>query len=298
MKFVTYSLPGGAMRPGLALDDGARIADLGDLYPSMLALIEAGEQGLAQAAARAAAPGETHPRAAVHLHAPIPNPPRLRDCSVFEDHVLRIASFAKRIGLDFLATVPQVWYDQPAFYKGNHLAMGGPDDGIPVPAGVQKLDYELEIACVIGKRGKDVPAEQGLDHIFGLTIYNDLTARDYSREMENMMGPAKAKDFDGSNIIGPWIVTLDELDLTDMPMIARHNGAVIGEGNAADMYHDWGRIVAHLSLSETIYPGEVVGSGTIGPGTLAETGKSLQPGDVVEFEVGQLGVLRMVVGNR
>jgi 2-keto-4-pentenoate hydratase/2-oxohepta-3-ene-1,7-dioic acid hydratase in catechol pathway len=87
--------------------------------------------------------------------------------------------------------------------------MGGPDDGIPVPAGVHKLDYELEIACVIGKRGKDIPAERGLDHIFGLTIYNDLTARDYSREMENMMGPAKAKDFDGSNIIGPWIVTLD-----------------------------------------------------------------------------------------
>lgn len=297
MKFVTYSVDGGAMRPGLALGAGETIADLGDLYPTLLDLIRAGKEGLARAAARAADPGDTLPRDRAHLHAPIPNPPRLRDCSVFEEHVLRIAAFAKRIGLDFLATVPEVWYEQPAFYKGNHLAMAGPDDGIVRPKGIEKLDYELEIACVVGKGGKDVSEADGLSHIFGFTIYNDVTARDFSREMENMMGPAKAKDFDGGNIIGPWIVTPDELDLTDMKMTARHNGAVIGEGNVGDMYHGWGRIIEHLSRAETIYPGEVIGSGTIGPGTLAETGKSLQPGDVVEFEVAGIGVLRSVVSE-
>lgn len=295
MKFVTYSIDGGAMRPGLAINDGADIADLGDLFPSMLALIEAGQTALVAAADRMANPGNTLPRTQVHLHAPIPNPPRLRDCSVFEDHVLRIAAFAERIGLTFLAKVPDVWYEQPAFYKGNHLAMAGPDDGIVSPHGVQKLDYELEIAAVMGKTGKDISAQDGMAHIFGFTIYNDLTARDYSKEMENMMGPAKAKDFDGSNVIGPWIVTADELDLTNMKMTARYNGDVIGEGNVGDMYHNWGRIVEHLSRSETIYAGEVVGSGTVGPGTLAETGKSLKPGDVVEFAIEGIGTLRSVV---
>lgn len=223
----------------------------------------------------------------------------LRDFYAFEQHV-------KTANANRGREVPAEWYQIPVFYFSNHSAIYGPEDEIPYPAYTSALDYELEVACVIGKEGRDIPADKVEEHIFGYMIYNDWSARDVQRqEMAVGLGPAKGKDFAQS--FGPYLVTPDELadrhtgrpGVYDLTMIARVNGEERSRGNWKDLHWSFGEMIARASQGVTLYPGDVIGSGTVGTGCLLETtqgkGPWLQPGDVVELEIERLGVLRNTI---
>jgi fumarylacetoacetate (FAA) hydrolase len=219
----------------------------------------------------------------VRLLAPVPRPPSVRDAYAFEEHVKNAARVTGRPG------VPDEWYEIPVFYFSNPAAIYGPDDEIPFPAGSVELDYELEVAAVIGAGGA----------VGGFTIMNDWSARDLQRQEAKVgLGPAKGKDFATS--LGPVVVTPDELGDLRLEMVARVNGEERSRGNLGDMYHSWESILERVSANTKLVPGDVIGSGTVGTGCILEhgDGRWLQPGDEVELEVDGIGVLRNVVGPR
>jgi fumarylacetoacetate (FAA) hydrolase len=219
----------------------------------------------------------------VRLLAPVPRPPSVRDFYAFEEHIRNAAQVLGRPG------VPDEWYELPVFYFSNPAAIYGPDDEIPFPLGSDELDYELEVAAVIGTDGA----------IGGFTIMNDWSARDLQRkEMKVGLGPAKGKDFATS--LGPVVVTTDELGDLRLEMVARVNGEERSRGNMGDMYHSWQAIIERAAANTQLVPGDVIGSGTVGTGCILEHGEGrwLQPGDVVELEVEGIGTLRNVVGPR
>jgi fumarylacetoacetate (FAA) hydrolase len=220
--------------------------------------------------------------AEVELLAPVVKPPSVRDFYAFERHV-KTARAAR--GLE----VPEEWYRIPVFYFSNPNAIYGPDAEVPYPDGTEQLDYELEVAAVIGSEGR----------IGGFTVMNDWSARDLQRaEMKVGLGPAKGKDFATS--LGPVVVTPDEFDGSSATMVARVNGEERSRGDLSDLHHSWEAIVAHAARNTELCPGDVLGSGTVGTGCILEhgDGRWLQPGDVVELEVEGIGVLRNRVGPR
>ena len=230
----------------------------------------------------------------VRLLAPLPRPTSLRDFYAFEQHV---ATAARNRGRH----VAPAWYEIPVFYFSNHTAIYGPDADVPMPR-TQALDYELEIACVIGRAGRDIAEEDASAYIAGYTIMNDWSARDVqAEEMAVGLGPAKGKDFATS--LGPWLVTPDELEdheLGDgrynLAMVARVNGVERSRGNFRDIDYTFAQMIARASRDATLYPGDVLGSGTVGSGCLLELtagqGPWLAEGDVVELEIAGLGTLR------
>jgi fumarylacetoacetate (FAA) hydrolase len=218
----------------------------------------------------------------VELLPPVLHPPSVRDFYAFEQHV-KTARAAR--GLD----MPEEWYRMPVFYFSNPAVIYGPEAEIPYPQGTEELDYELEVAAVIGADGE----------IGGFTIMNDWSARDLQRaEMKVGLGPAKGKDFATS--LGPIVVTPEEFDGSSAMMVARVNGEERSRGELGDMYHSWDAIVEHAARNTQLYPGDVLGSGTVGTGSILELGDGrwLQPGDVVELEVEGIGVLRNRIGPR
>jgi fumarylacetoacetate (FAA) hydrolase len=217
-----------------------------------------------------------YPLADVLLRAPVLHPPSVRDFSAFEQHVKTTRALGG-------AAVPPEWYEQPVFYFSNPAAIYGPNDEIPYPAGTRELDYELELAAVIGAGGR----------IGGFTIMNDWSARDLQRrELKVGLGPAKGKDFATS--LGPLVVTPDEFDGRSATMVARVNGEERSRGNIADMHFSWEEILVQAARNTRLRPGDVVGSGTVGSGCILEhgDGRWLRAGDVVELEVERIGVLR------
>ena len=215
----------------------------------------------------------------------------LRDFLAFEDHVKRGAD---RRG----TTVPEYWYEAPIYYKGNHRSINGPDDECPWPGYTDYLDFELELAMIVGARGRDVSIEDAPDHIFGFTVFNDFSARDVQmKEVTAWLGPAKGKDF--CNSFGPCIVTADEIgEHPDLEMICRVNGEDWGRGRSGALHWSWSDMIAHVSRSEDIYPVDIYGSGTPGGCCGLDLGRKLQPGDVVELEIEKIGVLRNRIGER
>jgi len=212
----------------------------------------------------------------VDLRPPVLHPPAVRDFYAFEQHVKAARALRNQ-------EVPPEWYELPVFYFSNPAAIYGPEDEIPFPEGSRALDYELEVAAIIGDEGG----------IGGFTIMNDWSARDLqAAEMKVGLGPAKGKDFATS--LGPVVVTPDEFDGSGGTMLARVNGEERSRGNLADMYHSWDAIVAHAGRNTKLRPGDVLGSGTVGTGCILEhgDGRWLQPGDVVELDVKGIGVLR------
>jgi 2-keto-4-pentenoate hydratase/2-oxohepta-3-ene-1,7-dioic acid hydratase in catechol pathway len=278
MRLVTYDA-GAGPRVG-ALQDGS-VVDVG-WEADMVAFIAAG----APAGRREPVDGE--PR----LLAPL-RPRSLRDFLAFEGHMRNALS---RLGRE----IPNEWYDVPAYYKGMPDTVIGPEAEIPWPAWTDHLDHELELAAVIGPRPvRDVAAADAREAIFGWTIWNDMSARDVqSRELPIGMGPGKAKDWDGSNVLGPCIVTADELDAADVRMAVRVNGETWGEASSADMHHAFGDLIAYASRSQTLYPGEVIGSGTAPGGSGLELDRRLAPRDVIELEIEGIGVLRNTIGQK
>ncbi len=234
------------------------------------------------------------------IRAPIPRPPSIRDFYAFEDHVKAARA---RHGLQMASE----WYEFPAFYYSNPNAVYGPEEEVPIPSYTKALDFELEIACVIGKPGTNIPESEGESYIAGYTIMNDWSARDVQeKEMKIGLGPAKAKDFATS--LGPWLVTPDELEdkragpgKFALAMAARVNGKPLSKGEMSEMHWSFPQMVARASQSVNLEPGDVFGSGTVGSGSILELGPEvhrwLLPGDLVELEVERLGVLRNIVAE-
>src|SRR5438067_4005564 len=204
MKLATFS-SGAGQRVGAVIDGGRRIVDLSRAFPDMLALIEAGDAGRATAEEIVAdpPPDAVVDLAAVRLGAPLPCPPQIRDFLCFEEHLRNSFAQAERMtGRKF--EIPAVWYEQPIYYKANRFSVIGPDEEIRWPGYADVLDYELELACVIGRSGVDISRGDAAAHLFGWTIFNDISARDAQmREMAGQLGPAKGKDFDTGNVLGP-----------------------------------------------------------------------------------------------
>ena len=321
MKFATFAIPtpaGPLRRVGAAVDDG-RLVDLAAAYtahlshadpgcdaerlagllfpPDMVAVLGAGDLGMTaarlavDAAGRAAeafgartyyTPGE------VQLLAPLHRPRVMRDFLTFEGHMKQASRALGRGG-----EVPQAFYEVPAYYKGDPDTVIGTDAPVHWPPYTEKFDFELELGVVIGRRGKDIPVADAERYIAGYTIWNDFSARDQQmREAPVGMGPSKGKDFDGGNAVGPYLVTPDELDIDNLRMTARVNGETWSEGHSGGRQWSFADLIAHVSQSETIYPGELWGSGTVTSGSGLELDRWLQPGDIIELEVEGIGILR------
>jgi 2-keto-4-pentenoate hydratase/2-oxohepta-3-ene-1,7-dioic acid hydratase in catechol pathway len=300
MKLVTFTGDGGPRVGAVRGDDVVDLSASGSPHlRDMLAYLAGGDE--ARAAAEAALDGPARPLAETTLLSPVPRPESVRDCMVFEKHwnqasqtvagwkMGRFAPLAK----PFLK-LPKVWYEQPVYYKSNRFSVVGPEAEVRIPAACRRFDYELELGIFIGQGGRDIPAEGARAHIGGYAIFNDFSARDLQMpEMRGKLGPAKGKDFDTGNAIGPYLVTPDEIpDPYALTMVARVNGEEWSRGTTADMQHTFERIVEHVSQDETLHPGEFIGSGTVGNGCGLELDRYLKPGDVVELEIDGLGVLR------
>ncbi len=280
---LVHPLPPGVRLLDLLGDDGTRLREAG-----ALALADSGEM---------------HPLAEVHLVAPIPSPPTVRDFMTFESH------FAGARGLD--NPIPEQWYGAPAFYFTNPYAVLGPSDVVPISPGSRLFDLELEVAAVVGRAGRDVAPEAGESHVVGYTIFVDWSARDLQYdEMQVGLGPAKAKDT--ATTMGPYLVTADELEpyrsgaAFGLAMRASVNGELLGEDRLDSMAWTFGELVAYASRGTEVRPGDVLGSGTCGGGCLVEAwGRqgleglerhpALRPGDTVTVEVEQLGAMTLEV---
>jgi len=293
MKLVTFRTPDSATHAGVLRDQRIVMLD----YPTVLELLRDPE-GLAKAREVLESGEREVPLHEAVLLSPIPEPLSVRDFYAFEQHV-KAARARRGVGM-----IPE-WYEIPTFYFSNTSEIYGHDQPIPYPVGSNELDFELEIACVIGRGGKDIPVEEAADYIAGYTIMNDWSARDFQfKEMKLNLGPAKGKDFATS--IGPWLVTPDELasrrqesgagERYDMTMIARVNGKEISRGNFNQIYYSFPQMIAYASRNTRLRAGDVLGSGTVGTGCIREVGIEVQPwlqrGDVVELEIEGIGVLR------
>jgi 2-keto-4-pentenoate hydratase/2-oxohepta-3-ene-1,7-dioic acid hydratase in catechol pathway len=319
MRLVTF-VASGNERIGALIDGDRRIvdfaaarADAGPAFASMQALIEGGPAALDRARdivadARRTGRGAID-AASVRLLSPLPTPPQMRDFLCFEKHLIQAFTRVRQMQA---ATAPdpekalrelekqgafkppKIWYERPSFYKPSRFAVCGTGQEVTWPDYSKTIDYELEFACVIGTPGRDIPKDKARAHIFGYTIFNDLSARDeQSLEMLSNLGPGKGKDFDNSNPVGPCIVTADEIpDPYALEMIVRVNGEERGRGNTREMHWKYEDCIAFVSRGETVRPGEMFCSGTVGNGSGLETGRYVEPGEVVELEVEKIGVLR------
>jgi fumarylacetoacetate (FAA) hydrolase len=245
--------------------------------------------------------GLAHAQSGVALRTPVPNPPTFRDFYAFEQHV-KAARAKRNAGM-----IPE-WYEFPVFYFTNTAALFGADEPVPYPRASHEMDFELEMACVIGREGSDIAAEDAPPYIAGYMVMNDWSARDLQRqEMVMNLGPAKGKDFATS--LGPWLVTPDELEdrrlgsgkdeRFDLAMTGRINGDQLTSDNFKTIYFTFPQMIERASRHVRLRPGDILGSGTCGTGCILELGTErhrwLRPGDVVEMEIERLGVLRNTI---
>jgi fumarylacetoacetate (FAA) hydrolase len=327
MKFVSFRTVSGEERVGLLVDTAvvdiaAATTTLSLTAPStMSGLLERWPQALTISRQVETAFRSEKVKALTHvprLLAPVPHPPSCRDGYAFRQHV---ATARRNRGVEMIPEFDQY----PVFYFTNHHTICGEGDVIVEADHLQKLDFELECAVVIGVGGKNIASKDADSHIAGFMIMNDLSAR--VLQMEEMLlslGPAKGKDFATS--VGPWLVTPDELEqyrvttefgnTYNLRMTARHNGKQISDGNLKDMNWTFAELIERASYGVQLYPGDIIGSGTVGTGCYLELngtwalesktrGEShtpiwLQNGDSIELEITGLGTLtnRIVKADR
>jgi 2-keto-4-pentenoate hydratase/2-oxohepta-3-ene-1,7-dioic acid hydratase in catechol pathway len=299
----------GAILAGEVIDlqKAAQHQAIDNVPTSMQALIERGEQGLDLVRALLNRAAVDDIARSPRLLAPLPRPIRLRDCCMFLEHMeIGLAKVQRAIersslepqsgdpsdrAVDRVSLHPE-FYRQVIYYNADHLHIFGPDDDVCWPNQAGWADYELELACVVGKNGRDIDRGTARDFIFGVTIFNDWSARDLQIPfMEARLGPGEGKDF--ANSLGPCIVTLDEIgDIYDLTMTARVNGTEWSRGSSRSIHHHFEAAIAQFSRGKTLFAGEVIGSGTVASGCGLELDKKLGSGDVVELEVEKIGILR------
>jgi fumarylacetoacetate (FAA) hydrolase len=271
MRICTFVAPGApAARCGVVDGDRVTAVDVPDVVGFLASGLSAGS-------------GRGHDLADVRLLAPVPEPPAVRDFFAFEQHVATARGKRGR-------PVPEFWYREPVFYFTNPAAVIGPGDDVPRPAGTLELDYELEVAAVVG-------ADEA---IAGFTVMNDWSARDVQRAETSVgLGPAKAKDF--ATTLGPWLVTADEFPGTAGLMTATVNGAERSRGDLASMHFGWDAILERAARDTRLRPGDVLGSGTVGTGCILESPDErwLRDGDLVTLSVQGIGsISNTVVASR
>jgi len=296
MKFLTYS-KNNDRKLGILIEDKVyAVQDLDATLPNnMETFIQDANNHLSilKKACVTLPSAKGHAIDDIIVHAPLQHPGSIRDFMAFENHLLNAA---KTSGIH----VAPEWYEIPAFYFTNHRTIHGPNEEIQRPPKCEMLDFELEVAIVIGKEGKDISVDEADDYIFGYTIFNDWSARDLQlKEMPIGLGPAKGKDFATS--IGPYIVTKDELEAYrenkgfNLRMTATVNGKKISDGNFNSIYHSFNEMIARVSQGVTLYPGDIIGSGTVGTGCILEFGPDIHPwladGDEVTLSIEKLGSL-------
>ena len=330
MKLATFQDQNGMQHIGALMADGRTLALLkpGELamdnqdsafFADMLSLLEGGAAALNRARSVLEFI-EAHRQTAcivaqedVTLLAPVPVPSSIRDCLCFEQHIInsiRMVGFRRLAFLDewvekvlgrrrtLAYLLNHTWYERPIYYKGNRRSCIGSGAEVKMPPYTRRFDYELEFGIYIAKQGTDIPRDKAREYIGGFTVFNDFSARDIQlSEQGGRLGPAKGKDFDTGNAMGPYLITPDEIpDPYRLTMTARVNGVEWSRGTSADMHYKFEDLIAYISQSETLYPGDFIGSGTCsgpqGRGCGLEMGRYLKPGDVVELEVDGLGVLR------
>lgn len=312
MRLITFrtALHGSSDRVGaLVGNDGVVDLTAAGGWSSLLALIEGAPDEWDRARGLAASTSPTITLADITLRAPIPLPPQYRDAMLSHQHIrqsmgaggvlrARWTNDAAQIAAAEAARadfpVPEVHHQFPVYYKGNRFAVSGPGEDIPWPRSSQLMDFELELACVIGVGGKDIVKADAMKHVFGFMVFNDFSARDLQgREMGGSLGPAKGKDFDKANAFGPCLVTLDEIgDPHALRMQARVNGETWCDNNSSSYHWGFDDLIARVSADETLHPGEILASGTVGNGCGLEHLRFLEDGDVVELEIEKIGILR------
>lgn len=299
MKFVRFVGKGGKPRVGVVQDNVYRVIEGHD---DLLGLIQRGEEALRAAGEQAARTGEVVDPSAVHNLSPIATPPTFRDFYAFEKHV-KAGRESRGLEMDPL------WYKIPVFYFSNPYNFRGEGE-IPMTPGSQRFDFELEVAAVVGRGGRDLTAEQGEESIIGYAILCDWSGRDIQHEeMLLSMGPAKGKDT--STSLGPWLVTKDELEPYrtatgfDRTMSLKVNGTEYSRANWADVHYSFGEMVSYASRGTEVRPGDVFGSGTCGTGCILELSRThgenefpwLQDGDEVLIDIEGLGTQRTTIAR-
>ena len=202
----------------------------------------------------------------------------------------------KWLGSGFLRP-PRIWSNQPIYYKGNPQSVIGHNGNVHWPTATQKLDFELEFGMFISRRGKNIPRDEASKYIAGYALFNDFSARDVQlREMQGRLGPAKGKDFDTGNVIGPYLVTPDEFPgHRELKMRVRVNGEVWVETESGSMHFSPNEIIEYISRDETLWPGDFIGFGTLPGGCGLELDRWIKVGDTVELECDVLGTLKSTI---
>lgn len=314
MRLVTFQAGGLQPRVGVLHGSEGAVVDLQavagplEAFASMRSLMAAGDDGLLLArdtVARAAAKGQLLAPREVRLLCPLGRPTLIRDFATMDAHMrnyhVRRARERAQSMPDPDAYVeaerragkfelPANWLSVYQHHIGNPLNATGPDAELERPAGCTQLDYELELACVVGRATRNATPGQAAAHIFGYTLMNDFTMRDVQRAENKAAG--KSKDFDGSYSFGPCIATPDEVDLASMRLRTRLNGILQAEDGAASMQLGFAQLLSYVSRSCTVHPGEVLASGTFALGCGFELGRLLDDGDVIELEADGIGILR------
>lgn len=323
MRLVTFHVgPATPLRVGCLISDDSAVIDLGALhsrspeFASMQALIEAGPVAWDRAresVERASKSGEAIVnRSACTLVAPVPRPLQMRDFGCFSEHALNCQEVKLRRAAKSAddpvaayealraANPPKLardYHERPRFYTCNRLSVVGDGTVVPWPEMSDRLDFELEFGIFIGLPARDVSETVATRHIFGYTLFNDMTMRDVQEAEERTGG--KNKDFDCGNVMGPCIVTSDEIgDPYTLRAQARVNGQTWCDNNTSTMDRSFEQIIAYMSRSQTLYPGEFFASGTVGRGCGFERDEYLKPGDLVEIEMERIGTLSVTVGSR
>lgn len=286
MKLITFE-QNGTVRIGAVKGDG--IVDLTAVFPSMLALIDSGAEGLAVAQSHLDSHDPEYHIDEVHLLAPIPTPRRNIMCL---GH-----NYAKHAEESLISQGKAVELpDFPIIFTKATTAVNGPYDPFPYDASVsQKIDYEVELGVIIGKTGKNIPPEEAMNYIFGYTVINDISARDLQYQHKQFF---KGKSLDGACPMGPWIITADQIDPTRLHITSRVNGVTKQESNTRHMIFNIPTTIDHLSRGMTLLPGDVIATGTpSGIGGARTPPEFLQPGDILESEIENIGTLRTTIAD-
>jgi 2-keto-4-pentenoate hydratase/2-oxohepta-3-ene-1,7-dioic acid hydratase in catechol pathway len=320
MKLATYRSNGkeriavvhGSDRSLFDLSASARRSGAASpVFDSMLSLIDGGNAALDRARElfekHGGDPDLSLPVAQTEILAPLPEPRQMRDGMSFPLHIVQaprgqfklkaradgdMAELA-RLEAEPLPELPAIYRQQPIYYITNRFSVKGTNTTVKWPRYSKVMDYELEFGIVTRRTKANIKLGEARDHIFGYTIFNDFSARDMQMvEMEGRLGPAKGKSFDGANVLGPWIVTPDEIgDAQALDVEVRVNGETRSRGRTAGMLFSFEEILAHASQDETIHAGEFFGSGTVGNCCGLEIGRFLEHGDAIELRVEKIGVL-------